>query len=196
MPPGQSKAVPESTDGLTRLSDEQLALGIRNGRPGHLDLLVERYHAPLLGFVYRMTDGNRPLAEDLVQETFLRLLSRIGTYGYPRPLKPWLYAISVNLVRDHYKKADTRHTDPLANEVEPSSSETAESQFLSDEQGREIAAAIKALPLLQKEALIMRYFQELSLKEIAQILQVPVGTVKSRLSLGMKRLKENLDQDR
>jgi len=177
---------------MAMFSDEQLALGVQSGCSDDFTLLVERHHAQLLGFIYRLTGGDRLLAEDLVQETFLRLLARIDSYRYPRPLKPWLYAIAVNLSRDHYKRADFRHTDSLQADLDPPAGSTPETEYLAGESARQAVAALRSLPALQREVLLLRHFQELSLNEIAQILQVPVGTVKSRLSLGLQRMKDEV----
>jgi len=181
---------------MALFSDEQLALGIQHGRADDLTLLVERHHGPLLGFLYRMTGGDRALAEDLVQETFLRLLSKIDSYRYPRPLKPWLYAIAVNIARDHYKQAEFRHTDSMPTQFEISVAGTPETELVTNEETQQVATAMNNLPLLQREVILLRYFHELSLDEISQILQVPVGTIKSRLSVGLQRLKERLTAER
>jgi RNA polymerase sigma-70 factor, ECF subfamily len=181
---------------MALFSDEQLALGIQHGRADDLTLLVERHHGPLLGFLYRMTGGDRALAEDLVQETFLRLLNKIDSYRYPRPVKPWLYAIAVNLARDHYKQAEFRHTDSMPTQFEISVADTQETELVNNEETQQVATAMKNLPLLQREVILLRYFHGLSLDEISRILQVPVGTVKSRLSLGLQRLKERVTAER
>src|SRR5262245_62586758 len=89
-------------------TDEELALDIQRGHAESLLCLVERHHEPLFGFLYRMTGGDRTLAEDLAQDVFVRMLSAIGQYQHPRPFKPWLYAIATNLARDHYKRAEMR----------------------------------------------------------------------------------------
>ncbi len=178
-------------------TDEQLALSLQHGEASALTLLVERHHGPLLGYLYRLMGGDRALAEDLVQETFLRLIRNIGQYRHPRPFKPWLYAIATNLARDHYKSADTRRTDPLADESLTSTlNETPlDEGLLTVDDARQVTGALAALPGGQREALILRYYQNLSLNEIAEALDIPVGTVKSRLSLGLKRLKELLEYD-
>src|SRR5215475_1657683 len=93
------------------LSDEQLAKQLQQGDRAALTALVERHYDPLLGYLYRMTRGDRSLAQDLVQETFLRVLRGISGYSTPRPFKPWLYAIATNLVRNYYTSADLRRTD-------------------------------------------------------------------------------------
>src|SRR5215510_8147671 len=85
-------------------SDEQVMAAAVAGDQMAFATLVTRHHAPLLGYLYRLTGGDRPLAEDLVQETFLRVL-RQRTCQAGHPFKPWLYAIATNLARDHFKSA-------------------------------------------------------------------------------------------
>jgi RNA polymerase sigma-70 factor (ECF subfamily) len=109
-------------------------------------------------------------------------MSKIDSYRYPRPLKPWLYAIAVNLARDHYKQAEFRHTDSMPTQFEISVADTQETELVNNEETQQVATAMKNLPLLQREVILLRYFHGLSLDEISRILQVPVGTVKSRLS--------------
>jgi RNA polymerase sigma-70 factor (ECF subfamily) len=176
-------------------SDEQLALGIQRGRRDDLALLVQRYHSPLLGYLYRLCGGDRAQAEDLAQESFLRALQAIGQYRHPQPFKPWLYAIATNLARDYYKRAETRYTeaaDEEASEVWRSTAPSPAELALAEDTARQVAMALTALPGQQREAVILRYYQGLSLQEIGGVLQIPVGTVKSRLSIGLKRLKEML----
>ncbi len=151
--------------------------------------LVERHHSLLLGFLYRMT-GDRALAEDLVQETFVRVLRGIRQYDYPRPFKPWLYSIATHLARDHYKRAEMRYTVLMLEDAAEEEMDAPEERLLLDGAARQVAVAITQLPDHQREAVVLRYYQELSLAEIAEMMQVPVGTVKSRLSLGLKRLRE------
>jgi RNA polymerase sigma-70 factor (ECF subfamily) len=176
------------------LTDEDLAQGIKQGDRQHLALLVERHQSPLIGFLYRMTDGDRTLAEDLVQETFLRVLRSIQQYQHPRPFKPWLYQIATNLVRDHYKRAETQRAFGMPDDMERMSDEfpLPEEALLLDAETQQVIVALRTLPDHQREAVILRYYQELSLGEIAEVLNIPAGTVKSRLSLGLGRLREFL----
>ncbi len=170
------------------ISDEDLALNLQNGDKGALAALVRRHHGPLIGYLYRMTNGSRPLAEDMAQESFVRILRRIDSYQYPRPFKAWLYAVATNLTRDHFKSADARHAfnpSKMPNPAGPS----PEGQIIAEDEARRAAKALSALPEGQREAVILRYYQEFSLAEIADALDIPVGTVKSRLSLGLKRLR-------
>lgn len=180
------------------LSDEQLAHTIQQGQRSALSHLVERHHAPLLGYLYRLANGDRALAEDWVQESFLRLLRGIGQYQYPRPVKPWLYAIATNLARDHFKAAETRQTESEPDEPHfwqraGGIDAAAEQLFIQQETQNRVAAAIQQLPQHQREAVILRYYQDFSLTDIAAALEIPLGTVKSRLSLAISRLRELMD---
>jgi RNA polymerase sigma-70 factor (ECF subfamily) len=176
-------------------SNEALAQAVQQGDATALRALVTRHHAPLLGFLYRLTGGDRPLAEDLTQETMVRLLRGIGSYDDQRPFKPWLYQIGVNLVRDHYKQAEMRHTGSDNGEIRLiAAPERPETAVIQQQTIREAVTAVAHLPLHQRETLLLRYAEELSLAEIADILNIPVGTVKSRLSLALKRLREEMTE--
>jgi RNA polymerase sigma-70 factor, ECF subfamily len=174
-------------------TDENLLLAIQRGERVAVAPLVERHHSPLIGYLYRLTGGDRALAEDLAQETFLRLISTVQRYAYPRPVKPYLYQIATNLARDHFKSASVRHAAPLS-ESHPAD-EWVEQSVLTGLAARDAASALAELPSVQRETVLLRYFQDLSLNEIAELLGIPVGTVKSRLSLGLKRLRERLSPE-
>lgn len=177
-------------------TDEDLARGLQQGSTADLIVLVERHHGDLIGYLYRMTGGDRALAEDLVQESFLRLLAHIDRYTYPRPFKTWLYAIATNIARDHFKSADARRTVESPEEgIMQSYHPQPEAHLIHDETTRRVVDAIASLPQAQREVIVLRYTQELSLAEIAAILSIPVGTVKSRLSIGLRRLRERLGHD-
>lgn len=179
----------------TRLADEQLASRVQRGRTAALGVLVERHHSPLLGFLYRLTGGDRALAEDLTQEAFLHALQAIQQYQPSRPFKPWLYAIAVNVARDHFKRAETRYVIALADDELTALPDPIALEETTEREGPRIAAAIGALPVHQRETILLRYYQGLSLAEIAAALDIPVGTVKSRLSLGLRHLRMVLQEE-
>lgn len=99
------------------MNDEQLMVKVMAGDEIALGLLVERHHSALLGYLYRLNNGDRALAEDLVQESFLRVL-RQTNYQADRPFKPWLYAVATNLTRDHHKSAASRYSVTASSEDE------------------------------------------------------------------------------
>lgn len=179
------------------IADETLADNLKRGDRDALAALVERYHAPLVGYLYRLTGGDAALAEDMVQESFLRVIRGIQGYDYPRPFRPWLYAIATNLARDHYKSAGARFNVALLDEPPyAASTPTPEYAAIADEESAAVRDALMALPDHQRAALVLRYYQGLTLAEIAEVLHVPVGTVKSRLSLGIKRLRDMLAEEK
>ncbi len=171
------------------LTDEQVARNVQRGRTADLAVLVERHHSSLLGFLYRLTGGDRSLAEDLTQEAFLRALRSIRQYRPTQRFKPWLYAIAVNAARDHFKRADTRRAVSVSDDDLLGLADPIEWDDAPVDAGQQVAEALAALPAHQREAIVLRYYQELSLAEIAEVLAVPIGTVKSRLSLGLRQLR-------
>jgi RNA polymerase sigma-70 factor (ECF subfamily) len=176
-------------------TDEYLALGVQQGRTDDLVALVERHYDPLVGYLYRLNGGDRELAEDLVQDTFFQVLRSIRQYQYPRPFKAWLYAIATNLARNHYKRAEIRRSFPVDGQVLAGLAGETDVQSIEDaDEARRAAAMLTALPSHQREVIVLRYYQELALGEISAVLHIPVGTVKSRLSLGLRRLRTLLEQ--
>ena len=182
---------------MDQLSDEVLMGEVMAGKTIALAMLVERYHAPLLSYLYRLVHGDRFLAEDLVQETFLNVLQQRG-YQVGRPFRPWLYAIATNRARDHFKSASARRVvtqiddenDDAPRGFDESSS--PEAITLALEQGDEINAMMDRLSEEYRVTLVLRFYQGMSLQEIADTLHVPLGTVKSRLSVGTRRLRKLL----
>ncbi len=174
-------------------SDEQVMAAVVAGDQEAFAVLVTRHHAPLLGYLYRLTGGDRQLAEDLTQETLLHVL-RQRTCPADRPFKPWLYAIATNLARDHFKSAAVRQRWRGGDTEEAllhlrDSAPGPEEHALAAEQGGEIRAALAQLSEDYRVVVVLRFYQGFSLAEIAQTLQIPLGTVKSRLSVGVHRLR-------
>jgi RNA polymerase sigma-70 factor (ECF subfamily) len=179
---------------MERLSDERLLAAVLAGELEALTQLVERYQRPLTGYLERLLGGDWPLAQDLTQETFLRVLRQRDCRGQ-RPFKPWLYAIATNLARDHFKSATNRRVTPLDDvtaEGLVAGAADPEEQTLARERGHEIMAALATLSEEYRVTLLLRFYGDLSLREIADTLDIPVGTVKSRLSVGLRRLRAAL----
>jgi RNA polymerase sigma-70 factor (ECF subfamily) len=179
---------------MNHLTDEQLIARVLAGERSALAPLVERHHQPLFGYLYRLTHGQRHLAEDLVQDTFIRVLQQ-SSFQTGRPFKPWLYAIATNLAYDHFRRAATRPSMSLADpmyaelsDAKPGPEERV--QATSDNQA--VVAAIRQLASEYQTALLLRFYCGLCLQEIAEVLGVPIGTVKSRLSVGTRRLRDLL----
>ena len=173
--------------GLVLENDEALYRRVRAGDEAALDKLITRYHEPLFKFLYRMTD-DPTLAEDLLQETFTRLITYRGRA--PDRFRAWLYAIAANLARDHFRSAYYRHTSTDGVDgLDVQASSIAEDAFLRSAQREHIAQALQQLTAEQREVVVLRFYHDLRLEEIALISNAPIGTVKSRLFYALKRLK-------
>jgi len=164
-----------------------------HGEQDALTTLVERHHRPLLGYLYRMLDGNRVLAEDFVQETFVRVLQQTSYQG-GRPFKPWLYAIASNLVLDYFRSGHVHHAvfDEKVLDTVYDPTPSPEERLLIAEEERVVRAALGQLGAEYRAVLILRFYNDMSLQEIADSLAIPLGTVKSRLSVGTRRLRQML----
>ncbi len=127
------------------------------------------------------------------QETFLRALRGIDGYQYPRPFKPWLYAIATHLARNHYAAADTRRADNPAEDQEYGADDPPDAALIADAEAQAVIAALDTLPDAQREVVLLYFYQSLSQQAIADVLAIPLGTVKSRLFNGVKRLRERME---
>jgi RNA polymerase sigma-70 factor (ECF subfamily) len=174
-------------------TDEALYARVREGDRGALAELVTRYHAPLLAFLYRMTNEEQT-AEDLVQETFVKLMTHGGTA--PRTFKSWVYTVARNLAYDAFRSASYKretHVDPEWGEWLPASHPGVEKTAQRHADRERVGAALQELRPHHREVLVLRYYHDLSLKEIAEVVGAPLGTVKSRLHHALKQAKFQLE---
>ena len=165
-----------------------------NQLPRFADLYEQ--HAPRVKRWLRRRTPPGTDVEDLVQETFLRVLTAVGQYQHPRPFKPWLYAIATNLARNHYKRADTRRTHAAADdgEMEADDWDAPEAVLLAQDEVQTIVAALASLSDEQREVIVLYYYQSLEGAEIAAALNIPLGTVRSRLAAGVRRLRQWMEE--
>lgn len=162
-------------------------IGNRAPKCPTLPELVDEYYERLYRFAYRLS-GSAADAEDLTQQTFLTAQTNLHQLREPEHAKAWMFTI----MRNTYLKGRRRRkqTETISLEVAPEPSETAdEAAKLRME---ELQSILDELPDEFREPLILFYFQEFSYKEIADILEVPLGTVMSRLARGKKHLRKRL----
>lgn len=175
-------------------SDEDLFHEWQQGSAGALEALVRRHHAPLLAHLTRLT-GDSVLAEDLAQESLLRLMRDARFYQYPRPFLPWLYAIARNLALNHARSAYERRVERTADPPETVSVAPDPAEWVERWERREgLNRALAELTFEQREVLSLRYGQELSIQQTAAILGLPEGTVKSRTFSSLRRLRMVLER--
>lgn len=182
----------------SRPSDEELIERFQNGDLYAFDLIVKRYKNQLLNFVYRFL-GNAEEAEDLVQETFLRVYRNRKAYQKVAKFSTWIYTIAGNLAKTELRKRKRRKffsiSDLGYNEKDYDISDEAYNPE-KDVDGRMkeeiIHREIEALSPKFREVIILRDVQQLSYEEISQIVNIPLGTVKSRVNRGRLKLQEKL----
>jgi RNA polymerase sigma-70 factor (ECF subfamily) len=166
-------------------TDEALVARLRQGDALALETLLRRYERPLSHFIYRHTGGRD--VEDLSQETWLRVVRQAARFDPSRRFSTWLFQIAVNLCRDwHRRRPPDPH--PLPDVAAPAAADRIEA-------GVDVGRLLALLPEPQREVLLLRYYQDLSETEIAQILDCPKGTVKSRLHNALVRLTSFVRED-
>ncbi len=185
-------------------SDELLLARLREGERDAFEQLVKRYERELYGYLRRYL-GDDDLAEDVFQNTFVQVFLKIRQYEPGRPARPWLYAIATNQAIDALRRRNRRIADRPADSV-AAPDEDGESRPLLEllpapgdappdaseraEQAEHVRASVQRLPELLKQAVLLVYFQGLKYQDAADILGVPVGTVKSRLHAALTKLTD------
>lgn len=175
------------------IEDSTLVQQLQNGNLEALGMLYDR-HQRLVHRTALMITGDGDAAADLLQDVFLRLHRFAHHIDPDRPLEPWLYRMTTNLSYTWVKR-NQRWLRPLEEVAEwltgaRRSYPHAGPSFQDDWQ--EVQEAVSKLPIQQRVVVVLFYLNDLSLQEIAEILDVPVGTVKSRLHYGREELKKHL----
>lgn len=175
------------------------------GEEAGFTALVRRYHAPLRRMLQAIL-RNPQDTEDVIQETLLRAYRFLHRYDPARPFGPWLFRIGANLAKNHLRKGRGRSELSLDAPAGDGEEGRYEGEWLADErslrevEGKRLAEAVRAavakLPDEQRVVLEMRILGELSYKEIARSLGVPIGTVMSRLGRGRARIQQELRAER
>ncbi|OGB63792.1 MAG: RNA polymerase subunit sigma-24 [Caldithrix sp. RBG_13_44_9] len=180
------------------ISDEQLIARFQLGDVQAYDILVRRYKDQLLNFVFRFV-GNRTDAEDIVQETFLRVYRNKHMYKEIAKFSTWVYTIAGNLAKTELRRRKRHKVFSVSNFVNeerdfdiPDRDHSPERKVDSNIQENIIQKAIEKLPIKFKEVIVLRDIQEFAYEEISQILNIPLGTVKSRVNRGRLKLQEDL----
>lgn len=184
----------------TQSENAAIARGLKKQNPELLDHLIDLYQHRLLRYLLFLT-GKREVAEDLFQETWMRVLLRGSQYNGKARFDTWLFTIARNLVIDLSRKRTMASLDEMHEGSEddrpfevvmagPSPFE----QFQSREDCAEIGEVLLKLEPSYREVLVLRFYEELSLEEIATMTRAPLSTVKSRLYRGLAALRPEMEQ--
>jgi RNA polymerase sigma-70 factor (ECF subfamily) len=184
-------------------SDEELLTRFQAGDAEAFGALVRRYERELYGYLRRYL-GDGSLAEDVFQNTFLQLYVKSAQYQPGRPVRPWLYTIATHQAVDALRRGGRRPAVSLEQAGEPGLNGEAAHlaaalegrgpgpfEAAAEQERRErVRAAVDRLPDFLRQVLLLAYYQGLKYREIAEALDIPVGTVKSRLHAALVKLQE------
>ncbi len=179
----------------------ELARGLRRRDPDLLDELIARYHYRLFRYLWALT-GSREAAEDLFQETWMRVLERGHQYSPRWRFETWLFAIARNLAIDASRRRQPESLDALLcpedmrapHELRDPDSLTPFESAAAGEQAGRMGALLRQLPPDNREVLVLRFQEDLNLDEIAAVTGAPLSTVKSRLYRGLEALRNLLTE--
>jgi RNA polymerase sigma-70 factor, ECF subfamily len=184
----------------TQSESAEIAQGLKRQDPELLDRLIETYQHRLLRYLLFLT-GKREVAEDLFQETWMRVLLRGTQYNGKARFDTWLFTIARNLVIDRSRKRTMASLEEMSEgreddrpfEIAMTGPSPLE-QFQSRENCAEVSEVLLKLEPIYREVLVLRFYEELSLEEIAGVTHAPLSTVKSRLYRGLAALKPEVEQ--
>jgi RNA polymerase sigma-70 factor (ECF subfamily) len=195
--------VPERTD-LASATDQEIVALAREGREAAYRELIRRYERPVFSLVLRMVRDHQ-LAEDLAQETFIKALNAIGSYRPEFKFSSWIFKIANNAAIDHLRRreVDTLSIDGAPNATTPDDieatalqvgdrGETPLAELEARELGGEIERAIGRLRPEYRSCIMLRHVEGLAYEEIAQLLDLPLGTVKTYIHRARHELRDML----
>jgi RNA polymerase sigma-70 factor, ECF subfamily len=184
--------------------DSRILRGLRAGIEGAYEELISRYEQPIYGLAYRLV-GNQMDASDVVQEVFLKVFRGVNSFREQSSLRTWIYRIAVNEAHNHRRwwMRHCRREVPLEREQRDGDApaelaydqgRSPYDQVLDSETRALVEQALSRIKPVFRVAVILRDIQNLSYEEIAEILQVSLGTVKSRILRGREALRKELTQ--
>lgn len=193
---------PDDTQDNAGISDADLLQRHIDGDAKAFAALLERYRRPLFAFLARFT-GDRALAEDVFQETFLQVYRSAGMFDTSRRFKPWVFTVAANKARDALRSRKRHRAAPLDAAIDtdqgpgasfadlmPADIPLPEEDLMNLETRRAVQNLVADMPDELRLVLSLAYFENLPYKEISEILDIPVGTIKSRMHKATRMFAE------
>jgi len=183
-------------ENIKNLTDGELIDKAIGGREDGFEELVRRYQRPIIGYVYRMLN-NYDASLDVTQEVFIKVYNSLERYSSEYKFSTWLYRIAHNAAID-YMRRNSAHTQSIEAENADGSYQlqiespnpTPEQERERTELRQEIESVVKCLPTVYRELILLRHSQDLSYDEIAEVTNLPLGTVKNRLFRAREMMRE------
>ncbi len=172
-------------------SDLDLMRGIKKGERDALSLLIQRWYPKIYSYCFKLTENEQD-AYDITQDVFISVLQNIGRFHMWNKFSGWIFTIAHHKCMDYFRMRKTaRSAQALGAEFRIPSPAWEEQVAVSDT----VERALLQLPKVQRDAIILHYFQQFTYKEIAHLTSAPLPTVKSRLAVAKKKLCELLWED-
>ena len=187
--PGRTAILITDTD-RTALADELLAVRCQLGHPGAIDALVDRWNPMLWRYVHRMV-GDSDEAADTLQDVWLRILRALPSLKEPGRIRPWMFGIARRALMDRLRRSYAR---PMSEELDAANIGGPEAERDLTDDLEEMQKELTKLPAVEREVLVLFYLEDLPLAQVAQILAIPEGTVKSRLFRARRTLRDQLER--
>ncbi len=211
--PSKSAAAPseipeiDELQSVDSMSDEDLMHLCQDGDEAAFEVLFQRYEGQALSFINRLV-GDQSRTEALGQEAFLRIFKDAKSYQYPRSFTTWFYTIVRNLCKNELRWRSRHPTVSIEDSLSSSHGGGEDSarvgdylqsagtspldEMVSRERDQRLEKALEALPEAEREVLILNRFQGLKYREIAEVVGVPVGTVRARIYSALERLRKSI----
>jgi RNA polymerase sigma-70 factor (ECF subfamily) len=177
---------------LRSLADEDLMAHVHDGEPRALEVIFDRHGGPAFSLAYRMC-GRRAMAEDIVQDAFLSLWRAGGRYDRSRgSVRSWVLSVVHNRAIDAFRHHTVTSSRDVADEEAASrlpSDERTEAEVERRDDAKQVRSALDELPAEQRQVIELAYFGGFTHAEIAQMLELPAGTVKGRMRLGLAKMR-------
>jgi len=181
------------------MSDDQLIERTLAGETEAFGVLVRRWESPIYGLSFRML-GRDEDARDVCQETFISAYRNLKKFRGDSKFSSWLYRIALNACHSRLRRAETGLTQPLENltpegvtvEYSDPAAEDVSEKLQRDQRATLVRRALLTLPPEMRQVILMKEYEDLTFNEIAEILEMPVSTVKSRLYTGLQQMRARL----
>jgi len=173
---------------LTVETEAVLVARAQKGDRGAYGELVQRYQIGVVNVVYHMC-SDAQLAQDAAQEAFIRAWMHLPSYHPQASLRNWLYRIAINAALDAIRRQKSVQPEEIENLELPDPQDNPEGLLVQKELARQVQSAIQALPDACRVVLMLREFEQLTYQDIATTLDIPIGTVMSRLNYARERLR-------
>jgi RNA polymerase sigma-70 factor, ECF subfamily len=175
--------------------------GLHSADPDLIASLIERYQHRLFRYLFALA-ADHALASDLFQETWVRVLERGSQYRGQWKFESWLFAVARHLFIDRIRRKDPASLDALVSlgdgeGFQPEAGDLSPlDRLISGEERERVSRSLALIPAVQREVLVLRFHEELTLAEIAVIAGVPLSTIKSRLYRGLETLRKTMEEQR